>query len=317
MVGYWPVFGDGFAEIRAGRVLVSVEARLWEHFVRIGRWGDEAAHANFIQLSGMDHHAKREVTENATLIRAILADDEVLARHKLRQLLRDEPEVEIAGEGATAAETIDLVRTAAPDLLFLDVRMPGMDGFDIVGKLASIEGCSIPPIIFTTAYDNYAIRAFEIRAVDYLLKPFSAERLRSAMQRAREHIDSSRRNGLNGNGHPKNGRPHSTRMVFKSRGRILFLPVSDIRWIAAEENYVRVCTGSETHLLRETMAHVEERLDPQMFLRVHRSAIVNLQYVREVRTTPQSEFSVILVNGQKVSMSRSYHSRIGQLLARR
>jgi two-component system LytT family response regulator len=106
-------------------------------------------------------------------------------------------------------------------------------------------------------------------------------------------------------------------MVFKSRGRILFLPVSDIRWIAAEENYVRICTGSETHLLRETMAHVEERLDPQMFLRVHRSAIVNLQYVREVRTTPQSEFSVILVNGQKVSMSRSYHSRIGQLLARR
>ncbi len=251
------------------------------------------------------------------MIRAILADDEVLARHKLRQLLRDEPEVEVVGEGATADETIDLVRTAAPDLLFLDIRMPGLDGFGIVDKLASLEGCSIPPIIFTTAYDNYAIRAFDIRAVDYLLKPFSADRLHSAMQRAREQIDSARRNGANGEASHKNGKHHSTRMVFKSRGRILFLPVSDIRWIAAEENYVRICTGSETHLLRETMAHVEERLDPQMFLRVHRSAIVNLQYVREVRTTPQSEFSVILVNGQKVSMSRSYHSRIGQLLARR
>jgi two-component system, LytTR family, response regulator len=258
------------------------------------------------------------------LIRTILADDEVLARTKLRQLLREDADVEIIGEGATASETIDLVETAAPDLLFLDVRMPGMDGFDIIGKLSAREGRSMPRIIFTTAYDCYALRAFDIHAVDYLLKPFTADRLRSAVERAREQIQAGRKiapisngNGHSHNGHNgQNGSKYSSRMVFKSRGRILFLPVSDIRWIGAEENYVRICTGTETHLLRETMTRVEERLDPRVFLRVHRSAIVNLQYVKEVRTGAQSEFTVVLVNGQKVSMSRSYHARIGELLTR-
>jgi two-component system, LytTR family, response regulator len=251
------------------------------------------------------------------LIRAILADDEVLARHKLRELLREEAEIEIAGEGATASETIDLVRATAPDLLFLDIRMPGRDGFDILGELAKCEGIHMPLTIFTTAYDSYALRAFDIHAVDYLLKPFSAERLHAAVQRASEQIARSRHSDGNGARNGQNGKAHSTRMVFKSRGRILFLPVSEIRWIAAEENYVRICTATETHLLRETMARIEERLDPRMFLRVHRSAIVNLQYVKEVRTNAQSEFSVILVNGQRVSMSRSYHARIGELLASR
>jgi len=250
------------------------------------------------------------------LIRTILADDEVLARHKLRQVLRDETDIEIVGEGSTAAETIDLIRTAAPDLLFLDIRMPGMDGFGVIDHLTSTHGLPIPPIIFTTAYENYALKAFDIHAIDYLLKPFTAERLHAAVERAREHISVSRRNRAS-DPNRINGQQHSTRMVFKSRGRILFLPVSDIRWIAAEENYVRICTGTETHLLRETMTRIEEKLDPQVFLRVHRSAIVNLQYVREVRSTPQSEFTVILVNGQRVSMSRSYHARIGELLARR
>jgi two-component system, LytTR family, response regulator len=250
------------------------------------------------------------------LIRTILADDELLARNKLRQVLRDEADVEIVGEGSTAAETIDLIRTAAPDLLFLDIRMPGMDGFGVIDHLTSTRDLAIPPIIFTTAYENYALKAFDIHAIDYLLKPFSAERLHAAVERAREHISLSRRNRA-GDVSRTNGKQHSSRMVFKSRGRILFLPVSDIRWIAAEENYVRICTGTETHLLRETMTRIEEKLDPQVFLRVHRSAIVNLQYVREVRSTPQSEFTVILVNGQRVSMSRSYHARIGELLARR
>jgi two-component system LytT family response regulator len=249
------------------------------------------------------------------MIRTFLADDETLARQKLRQLLREEPEVEIAGEGATALQTIDLVRTTAPDLLFLDVRMPGMDGFDIIGKLSTCPDFTMPQIIFTTAYDCYALRAFDIHAVDYLLKPFTADRLHSAIERVRAQVLTTRRKGADGNGQRNNGKWHNARIVFKSRGRILFLPVSDIRWIGAEENYVRICTGTETHLLRETMARVEERLDPNMFLRVHRSAIVNLQYVKEVRTNPQSEFTVVLVNGQTVSMSRGYRSRIGTLLA--
>jgi two-component system, LytTR family, response regulator len=250
------------------------------------------------------------------MIHAILADDEVLARQKLRQLLRDEPEIEIVGEGASASETIDVVLATKPELLFLDIRMPGMDGFDIIGKLSAGGDSVLPRIIFTTAHDCYALRAFEIHAVDYLLKPFTSERLHSAVQHAREEIHSSKHNAGRSNGRTQNPPAYTTRIVFKSRGRILFLPVSDIRWIEAEENYVRICTEADNHLLRETMAHLEEKLDPQMFLRVHRSAIVNLQYLKEVRTKPSGEFMVVLLNGQKVAMSRSYHARISELLDR-
>jgi len=249
-------------------------------------------------------------------IRTLLADDEVLARRKLRQLLGSEPEIQIVGEASSAFEAVDLVRATAPQLLFLDIRMPGMDGFDLIGELAANVGGTVPRIIFTTAYDQYALRAFEIRAVDYLLKPFTAERLHSAVQRLRDQLHVSENSTPHSNGHTQNGNPYTSRIVFKSRGRILFLPVSDICWIGAEENYVRVCTGKETHLLRETMNGLEQKLDPQVFLRVHRSTIVNLQYVKEMRTEAQGDFIVQLINGQKVSMSRSYHSRIGKLLTR-
>jgi two-component system, LytTR family, response regulator len=250
------------------------------------------------------------------MIHVVVADDEVLARQKLRQLLREEADLEIVGEGATASETIELVRIAEPELLFLDIRMPGMDGFDILGELSASSSCHMPCIIFTTAYDQYAVRAFEIHAVDYLLKPFSSERFRSAIQRVRDQLSGPGLRAGQTNGRAKESIPYTTRIVFKSRGRILFLPVSEIRWISAEENYVRICTETESHLLRETMAHLEERLDPQMFLRVHRSSIVNLQYVKEVRTEPGGDFSVVLVSGQKVAMSRSYRSRVSEWLIR-
>jgi two-component system, LytTR family, response regulator len=249
------------------------------------------------------------------MIHTILADDEVLARQKLRQLLRDEPGIEIVGEGASASETIELVRAIEPDLLFLDIRMPGVGGFDIIDKLSASKDFAMPRIIFTTAHDGYALRAFEIHAVDYLLKPFTSERLHLAVLRAREQINATKQNAGRGDDRTHSS-SYTTRIVFKSRGRILFLPVSDIRWIGAEENYVRICTEAEKHLLRETMSHLEEKLDPQMFLRVHRSAIVNLQYLKEVRTEPSGEFTVLLVDGQKVAMSRSYHARISELLAR-
>ncbi|HEX2919100.1 MAG TPA: response regulator, partial [Edaphobacter sp.] len=181
------------------------------------------------------------------MIQAVLADDEVLARQKLRQLLREFPEIEVAGEGASAAETISLVRATKPDLLFLDVRMPDMDGFDVVGELSAAGDPVMPSIIFTTAYDKYALRAFEIHAVDYLLKPFTLDRFRSATQRALDHIKASRQNPESAEPKSPNGTPYTTRIVFKSKGRILFLPVSEICWIGAEENYVRICTQSETH----------------------------------------------------------------------
>lgn len=250
------------------------------------------------------------------MIHAVVADDELLARQKLRQLLREEPQVDVVGESATAAETIELVRMAQPDLLFLDIRMPGMDGFDVIGALSSEPAISMPRVIFTTAYDNYALRAFEIHAVDYLLKPFTVERLHSAVENARRQLQSAKVNGAREDAVKLNEDKYTNRIVFKSRGRILFLPVSDIRWIGAEENYVRICTQSETHLLRETMSRLEERLDPQMFLRVHRSSIVNLQFVKEVRTDADGECLVVLVNGQKITMSRSYRSRIQEWLHR-
>jgi two-component system LytT family response regulator len=209
------------------------------------------------------------------------------------------------------------VRAAEPQLLFLDIRMPGMDGFDIVNELSVGRQCQMPRIVFTTAYDQYALRAFEINAADYLLKPFTAERLHSAVERVRDQMSSPRAKPASQSGRIKDANHYTTRMVFKSRGSILFLPVSEIRWIAAEENYVRIATSSDTHLLRETMARLEERLDPEMFLRVHRSSIVNLQYVKEVRTESNGDFSVVLVNGQKVAMSRSYRSRVGEWLIRK
>ncbi len=244
-------------------------------------------------------------------IQVVLADDEMLARQKLRLLLRDQQDCEVVGECATAVETIALVRATEPDLIFLDIRMPDMDGFEVVDALSAQSEFTMPRVVFTTAYDQYAVRAFEVRAVDYLLKPFAQARLQTTLQRIRE-----RGNGGPAEAREKNGGCYTSRIVFKSKGRILFLPVSEILWIAAEENYVRIFTEEETHLLRETMARVEERLDPQLFLRVHRSAMVNLQHVKEVRTESDGESAVVLVNGQKVPMSRTYRSRMHRLMNR-
>jgi len=249
-------------------------------------------------------------------IKTVIADDEVLARQKLRQLLQDDDSVEIVGEGANALETIDLVQFTNPDLILLDIHMPDMDGFDIVSALSANEQVRMPKIIFTTAYDQYAIRAFEINAIDYLLKPFTRERLRQAFQRAQEQLAASHENGT-GKKLDQDEASYATRLVFKSKGRILFLPMTDIRWVGAEENYVRICADRENHLLRETMAHFETRLDPNCFIRVHRSAIVNLQHVKEIRTDSQEgESFVLMQDGQRVPMSRGYRARISQLLAR-
>ncbi len=245
------------------------------------------------------------------VVRAVLGDDEALARQKLRQMLAADTGVEVVGEGASASEILEVVRATAPQLLFLDVCMPGADGFALLDRLQEVAGVIPPRVIFTTAWDAYAIRALERNAVDYLLKPFTAERLRMAVDRARAEITrSATTHDRTGS---QNGNPYTTRIMFKSRGRVQFLPVSDIRWIGAEENYVRICTSAETHLLRQTMADLEGKLDPAKFARVHRSAIVNLQYVKEVRRESRGDFAVVLVNGQKVPMSRSHHARILQV----
>ncbi len=247
------------------------------------------------------------------MIRTVLADDEVLARQKVRQLLKEIPDVDIVGECGTAGETIDLVRLTYPDLLFLDVCMPDMDGFDAVSALSSNPGSKLPQIVFVTANDKWAVRAFECHALDYLLKPFTAERLQAAVQRARDRLVSSQ-NQVGSKMVSSGSEHYTTRMVFKSRGRILFLSVDDIRWIEAEENYVRLHTASQSHLLRETIGKLERRLDPQSFLRVHRSSIVNLHYVKEVKNETDGDATVLLISGEQIAMSRSYRSRIQRLM---
>jgi two-component system, LytTR family, response regulator len=249
-------------------------------------------------------------------LRIVIADDEVLARQKLLQLLRDEPGVEVVGEGANAFEIIDLVQFTQPDVLLLDVRMPGMDGFGVLSTLSSFAPLSLPGIIFTTAHDQYALKAFEVHAVDYLLKPFTRERLRIALDHAREQREHAQR--------PSTGAARSTqkkgytdRLIFRSKGRILFLQIAEIRWIGAEENYVRISAGKESHMLRNTMANFETRLDPEVFLRVHRSAIINLQHVKEFRTDGSDrECFVTMSDGQRLPVSRGYRSRITGLIAR-
>jgi two-component system LytT family response regulator len=171
-------------------------------------------------------------------------------------------------------------------------------------------------VIFTTAYDQYAVRAFEVNAVDYLLKPFTPERLRTAIQRVREQFQARQQESAPVNGGARAANFYTNRIVFKSRGRILFLPVSDIRWIGAEGNYVRLSTATETHLLRETMAHLEERLDPRGFVRVHRSFIVNLKYVKEVRRETSGDSVVIMDSGNKVALGRSYRAHLNEQLHR-
>jgi two-component system LytT family response regulator len=246
-------------------------------------------------------------------LRVVIADDEVLARQKLLLLLREQKDVEVVGEGANALETIDLVQFTQPDVLLLDVRMPGMDGFDVISALNSSPPLGLPCIIFTTAHDQYALRAFEVHAVDYLLKPFTRERLQSALERARDQREHA------GTGMAKSAqkKEYTNRLVFRSKGRIIFLPIADIRWIGAEENYVRICAGKESHMLRNTMANFESKLDPDVFLRVHRSAIVNLHHVKEFRTDgSDGECFVTLSDGHKLPVSRGYRSRITGLIAR-
>ena len=246
------------------------------------------------------------------MIRTVLADDEVLARQKVRQLLRDISDVDIVGECATAGETIDLVRLTYPDLLFLDICMPDMDGFDAVNALSSYPEVKLPHIVFVTANDKWAVRAFEFHALDYLLKPFTAERLQSAVQRVRDRLAINGGMGTNVL-NPGTG-AYTSRMVFKSRGRIVFLPVDDIRWIQAEENYVRLHTSDQSHLLRESIGKLEGRLDPRSFLRIHRSSIVNLHYVKEVKNEADGDASVLLSSGEKIPMSRSYRARLQKLM---
>lgn len=249
-------------------------------------------------------------TATGKKIKVLIVDDEPPARRNLRALLKGDPEIELVKECGNGKEAVSSIRALEPDLVFLDVQMPEMDGFAVLDKLA---GQPLPVIIFVTAYDQYALKAFEVSALDYLLKPFSDERFRKALAQAKQQIaqqDASAfgRKMLTLIG-ARDWQPEAprylTRLMIKAAGRVLFIRVDEVDWIEAEDNYVRLHTGGKAHLLRQTMHELETALDPTRFVRVHRSAIVNLDRIQELRPLFNGEALVVLHDGKELKLSRS------------
>jgi len=265
-------------------------------------------------------------------IRTLIVDDEPVARAGLRKLLAAEPGIDVIGEAADGKRAVAAVRELRPDLLLLDVQMPGMNGFEV---LDAIGPRAVPAIVFVTAYDQFAVRAFEIQALDYLLKPFDDERFTTVIGRVREHLRQRRegrlarrlagllahyeaRAGLASAPSPHNpvdGSPYPTRIMVRTGGRVFFQPVSEIDWIEAADYYARVHAGSEAHLLRESLAALEERLDPASFVRIHRSAIVNVERVKEVRLDWRNRHVVVLRNGTTLPLSRRRKEELERVMA--
>ncbi len=248
-------------------------------------------------------------------IRALIVDDEPLARERIRSLLKREPDFEIAGEAADGARAIAAIRKLQPDVVFLDVQMPQAGGFDV---LEAIGAERMPMVIFVTAYDQYALRAFEVHALDYLLKPFDRERFQATLRRARTHIESAgadvSRRLLALLQERRSAPKYLERLAIRSAGRITFLRAEEIDWIEAAGNYVRLNAGKESHLMRETMQSIEGQLDPQKFMRIHRGVIVNVERIRELQPTEHGDYSVTLRSGARLMLSRSYRDRLRQLL---
>ena len=246
-------------------------------------------------------------------LRALIVDDEPLVREGLRDYLADEPGIAVAGECANGLEALAVLERAAPpvDVVFLDVQMPELDGLELARALLP-DG---PAIVFVTAFSEHAIRAFELNAVDYLLKPFDRERLRGALDRVRSRQASRAQAELAERltvvlDELRRERGYADRLLVKHDGRIRFVPVTDLEWVEAADNYVRLHARGERHLLRETIRSLEGRLDPARFARVHRSAIVNLARVRELQPTFNGEYAILLDSGAKLTLSRSYRDAV-------
>jgi two-component system LytT family response regulator len=251
-------------------------------------------------------------------IRVLIVDDEPLARERVRNLLKQEPDVEVVGECSDGEEAVETVRRLNPDLLFLDVQMPKLDGFGVLEMLGPEQ---MPTTIFVTAYDRHALRAFEVHALDYLLKPYDRQRFQTAMERARAHLRrppagevNERILALLADVQPK--RKPLDRLVVKSGGRVAFVKMEEIDWIEAAGNYLKLHVGDETHLLRETMNDLEAKLDPDQFIRIHRSTMVNIERIQELQPLFHGDYVVILRGGKELTLSRSYRSKIEGLLGK-
>ncbi len=242
-------------------------------------------------------------------MKVLIADDERLARHRLTTLLEKESDVQIVGEVADGVAAAELLRAQPVDVAFMDITMPGQSGLE---ALEGLGKASMPLIVFVTAFEQYAVRAFEANAFDYLLKPFREERLRNTLARVRNHLNLLQKQGAGTALAGASGEVE--RIPIRSNGRILLLKTEEIDWIEAEHNYVRLHTKTATHLIRETMNALEAKLSPRRFRRIHRSSIVNMDRIHEIQPWFRGDAIVVLDNGQKLTASRNFRDRLREWL---
>jgi two-component system, LytTR family, response regulator len=255
---------------------------------------------------------------SVTKIRTLIVDDEPIARERVLTLLQHQPDIEIVGECADGAQALSAIERLEPELVFLDVQIPVMDGFGVIRALSPQR---LPMVVFTTAYDEYALRAFEVHALDYLLKPFDGPRFLRTLQRARERLERQRAGDLGKrllamvqDLKPESAQPPD-RIVVKSGGRIFFIRTDEIDWVDAAGNYVRLHVKGESYLFRETMSAMEARLDPDRFVRIHRSHIVNSDRIKELQPGA-GDHSVVLRSGVKLPLSRGFKDRLQEKMGR-
>jgi two-component system LytT family response regulator len=253
---------------------------------------------------------------SSTKIRALIVDDEPLARRRIKSLLAHDASVEVIGECSDGFKAVSSINELSPDLVFLDVQMPAMDGFEVIKTIGAER---MPTVIFVTAYDQYALKAFEVNALDYLLKPFDRKRFQKTLERSKAMVRGLQNGNVNNQllsllGDLRREQEIPDRFIIKSGGRVVFLRVEEIDWMCAVGNYVRLQVGRDSHLMRETMTAMEAKLYPDRFMRIHRSTIVNLDRVKEVQPWTKGEYVVIMRDGTRLIMSRRYRERLNERL---
>jgi len=253
-----------------------------------------------------------------TKIRTLVVDDEPMARERILGLLAQETDVEVVGQCADGVQAVNAIQQLSPELVFLDVQMPAVDGFGVIRQVGPEK---MPMVVFVTAYDEYALQAFEVHALDYLLKPFGRDRLQQCLDHARHQRDRARAGELGKSLMAlvqdfKPEQKKQDRLVVKSGGRVFFVRTDDIDWIEASGNYVRLHLKEQSFLFRETMNQMESRLDPQRFFRIHRSRIVNTERIKELQPWFNGEYVVVLHNGAQLRLSRSYREKLEERLGK-
>lgn len=264
----------------------------------------------------------------------MIVDDETLAREALAVMLGGDAEIEVVAECRNGREAVAAIRDRSPDIVFLDIQMPEMDGFQVVEEIGAER---MPVTVFVTAFDKHALRAFEAHALDYLLKPFDHDRFESALQRAKTHVRRQKLGEMSesffaaladmklnagvpppdaGEGKPDSAPPKEPieRVVIKSGGRIYFLKTEEIDWVEAEGDYLSLHSGNQSHLIRETMGNFHAKLEPKKFLRIHRSAIVNVERIKDIQPLFKGEYVITLTGGKRLKSSRGYRRELQSLL---